>query len=293
MRSLLFVPADSPRKIEKALESAADAIILDLEDSVAPAGKESARRLAAQTLQEAGQNPRGPKLLVRINALDTPWCDGDLDAICAARPYAIMLPKSGGGDDVQHLGAKLAVREAEAGLADGEIRILPIVTETAYGVLRLATYRGASRRLFAMTWGAEDLAVDLGVASNRDEGGAVTGPFALARNLMLMAAASAQADAIDTVYPAFRDSAGFRQECALARRDGFTGKMAIHPDQVAIINEIFSPTQADIARAQAIVAAFEAQPEAGVLSHDGKMIDRPHLRAAMRLLARMKMLAST
>lgn len=286
MRSLLFVPADSPRKLEKALTSGADAIILDLEDSVAPAAKAEARAAIAEHAAKLRAMAQAPRLIVRINALDSEHCAADIDAVCAHSPYAIMLPKASGGADVQHLGAKLAVREAENGLADGAINILPIATEHAQAVLNLASYRGASRRLIALTWGAEDLSADIGAAANRDEQGAFTPPFALARNLMLFAAASAGVQAIDTVFTNFRDPAGLANECDHARRDGFTGKMAIHPDQVAIINSAFTPSRADIARAQAIVQAFADNPAGGVMAIDGRMIDRPHLIWAQRLLAR-------
>ena len=286
MRSLLFVPADSPRKFEKALTSGADAVILDLEDSVAPTAKANARAMIAEYAGRLRAIEHAPHLIIRINALDSAECDADIDAVCVHAPFAIMLPKAAGGADVQHLGAKLAVREAETGISDGSISIVPIATEHAQGVLNLASYRGASRRLFALTWGAEDLSADLGAAANRDGSGAFTPPFALARNLMLFAAASAGVQAIDTVFTNFRDPAGLAEECDCARRDGFTGKMAIHPDQVAIINSAFTPTRTEIARAQAIVAAFADNPGGGVMSIDGRMIDRPHLIWAQRLLAR-------
>jgi citrate lyase subunit beta/citryl-CoA lyase len=226
-------------------------------------------------------------LYVRINALDTGLADADLDAIMPGAPAGIMLPKASGGADVQHLGAKLAVREAENGLVDGATRILPIATETGGALFGLGTYAGSSRRLAGLTWGAEDLAADLGAETNKTPDGAYTPPFALARSLLLFGAAAAAVDAIDTVFTAFRDAEGFRRECVAARRDGFVGKMAIHPDQVAIINEVFTPADAEIARAKAIVAAFAAAPDAGVLGVDGEMLDRPHLLRAERLLRRL------
>lgn len=288
MRSLLFVPADSLRKLEKALQSGADALILDLEDSVAPDAKPEAREQAAEFLRNARGQKNAPRMIVRVNALDTGLIDIDLDTVVRARPHAIMLPKACGGPDVQHVSIKIAVREAENDIDDGTIRILPIVTETARSLFELATYRGASHRLMAMTWGAEDLATDIGAETNRLDDGDYTPPFALARNLMLFAAASAGVDAIDTIFANFRDTSTLRRECLAARRDGFTGKMAIHPDQVAVINEVFSPALEEIARAQQIVAAFDANPQAGVLAIDGAMIDRPHLIKAQRLLARHK-----
>lgn len=286
MRSLLFVPADSPRKLERALASGADALILDLEDSVAASSKQQGRDGAA-TFLATHRGPGTPKLIVRVNALDTGLTDADLDAIVPFAPSAIMLPKAQGGTDVQHLSVKLSVREAERGLPADAISIIPIVTETAAAMFQLGSYRNASARLMAITWGAEDLAADIGAETNRFDDATYTPPFALARNLMLFAAASAEVDAIDTVFANFRDSDGFRRECLAARRDGFVAKMAIHPDQVTIINEVFSPQPQEVDKARAIVEAFKANPDAGVLSIAGAMVDRPHLRKAQRLLARL------
>ncbi|MDB5571043.1 MAG: Citrate lyase subunit beta / citryl-CoA lyase [Hyphomicrobiales bacterium] len=286
MPALLFVPADSPRKIAKALGCGAATVILDLEDSVAPGAKERAREGAAEALR--GRAPGGPRLVARVNGLDTGLIDADLDALVALAPDAIMLPKCEGGDDAQHLSVKLAVREAQCGAPDGAIGLLPIVTETAAAMFRLGSYRGATRRLRGLAWGAEDLAAAIGAQTNRSPDGAYTPPFALARNLTLFAASSAGVEAIDTVYADFRDPEGLRRECLAARRDGFCGKMAIHPDQVAIINEAFAPAPGEIARAQAIVAAFAQAPDSGALSLDGAMIDRPHLLWAQRVLARAK-----
>lgn len=286
MRSLLFVPADSPRKLQKALTSGADALILDLEDSVAAAAKPAARRAAAEFLQHAASLESAPRMIVRINALDTGLADEDLDAVVRHMPYAIMLPKANGGADIQHVSVKIAVREAEADIADGGIRILPIVTETAQAIFQLGTYRGSSQRLCALTWGAEDIATDIGAQTNRLDDGNYTPPFQLARNLTIFAAASAGVDAIDTIFANFRDAATFEKECIAARRDGFTGKMAIHPDQVATINRVFSPSPDEIAKARQIVEAFAQNGGAGVLSIAGEMIDRPHLLKAQRLLAR-------
>lgn len=288
MRSLLFVPADSPRKLEKSLRAGADALIIDLEDSVAPDSKARARERAAAFLREERERAGGPALIVRVNALDSGLIDQDLDAIVREQPHAIMLPKACGGPDVQHLSIKIAVREAECDIPDGTIRIIPIVTESARALFELGSYRGASQRLTAMTWGAEDLATDLGAETNRLDDGSYTPAFALARALTLCAAASAGVDAIDTIFADFRDSAAFRRECRAARRDGFSGKMAIHPDQVAIINDLFQPSPDEVARAQRIVSAFQSNPQAGVLALDGAMIDRPHLVKAQRLLARHK-----
>jgi citrate lyase subunit beta/citryl-CoA lyase len=289
MRSMLFVPADSPRKLDKGFASGADCLILDLEDSVAHGAKKLARETAANFLASARTSPTRPLLYVRVNALDTEHIDADLDAVMAQSPDGIMLPKSASGAHVQHLGAKLAVREAENGLADGATKIVAIATETAVSLFGMGSYAGSSRRLVGLTWGAEDLSADIGAETTRlADGRAYTPPYQLARSMTLFAAAAAEAQAIDTVFPAFRDMDGFRSECLAARRDGFTGKMAIHPDQAVVINEIFSPAPIEVERARKIVAAFAAQPDAGVLGVDGEMLDRPHLRRAERLLARVK-----
>jgi len=287
MRSLLFVPADSPRKLEKAIACGADALILDLEDSVAASAKQAGRDGAAAFLNAHIGAGQGPKLIVRVNALDTAMTDADLDAVMPHSPHAIMLPKATGGEDVQHLSVKLGVREAESGRDIGTTGILPIATETAAAIFKLGTYRGSSHRLIGLTWGAEDLAADIGAETNRLADMSYTPPFALARSLMLFGAASAEVDAVDTVFANFKDGEGFRRECLAARRDGFVAKMAIHPDQVAIINEVFSPQDSEVRKAHLIVDAFQRQPDAGVLSIDGAMVDRPHLRKAERLLARI------
>ncbi|MET7243286.1 CoA ester lyase [Methylobacterium sp. EM32] len=286
MRSMLFVPGDSSRKQEKGLEVGADALILDLEDSVAPAEKPKAREVAAGFLARMRDQAGRPKLYIRVNALDTGLTEDDLAAVMPHAPDGIMLPKAEGGPSVAHLGARLAVYEAEHGLPDGATRILPIATETARAVFALSTLPGSSPRLSGITWGAEDLSADIGAETNRGEDGAWSAPFQLARNLTLMAAAAAEVDAIDTINAQFRDLEGLARECRAARRDGFVGKMAIHPAQVAVINEAFTPTDAAIAQARTIVAAFAAAPGVGVVGIDGEMFDRPHLRRAERLLAR-------
>jgi citrate lyase subunit beta / citryl-CoA lyase len=286
MRSLLFVPGDSPRKLAKGLESGADALIVDLEDSVAADRKEEARATTLAFLNDVGAKAQRPRLLVRVNGLDTGLTDADLDAVVAGRPDAILLPKAEGGPSVVHLDAKLAAREALCRLADGAIRIMAIATETAAALFAAGTYAGASARLTALTWGAEDLSADLGAETNRDEDGRFTGPFRLARSLCVAAAAAAKVAALDTVFVDFRNAQGLRREAEEARRDGFTGKLAIHPGQVAVINEVFTPSAAEIAKAQAVLAAFAAAPGVGVVGIDGVMYDRPHLERARRLLAR-------
>jgi citrate lyase subunit beta / citryl-CoA lyase len=288
MRSLLFVPADSPAKLAKAVGAGADALILDLEDSIAPARKEAARAGAAAFLMQTVPLQTRPRLIVRINGLATGLTDADLDAVVPARPDAIMLPKAEGGASVVHADAKLCAREALSGLAEGTIGIVPIATETARSLFVACTYTDAGPRLAAITWGAEDLATELGAETNRDVQGQFLDPYRLARTLCIAGAAAADVPAIDTVYVDFRNDAGLRRECEEARRDGFTGKMAIHPGQVATINDVFTPTPEAIARAQAIIAAFAAAPGAGVVGIGGVMYDRPHLTKAERLLARAK-----
>jgi citrate lyase subunit beta / citryl-CoA lyase len=285
MRSLLFVPADGGKKLDKALASGADAVIVDLEDSIAPERKEVARANAAAFLEETVKLKTRPRLLVRINGLQTGLTDGDLDAVVPTCPDAIMLPKAEGGASVVHAEAKLAAREAISGLRDGHVKIIAIATETAAALFVAGTYRGASQRLLGLTWGAEDLSAELGAEANRDADGRFLDPYRLARAICLVAAASAQAQPIDTVYVDFRNDAGLRRECEQARRDGFTGKLAIHPAQIPIINEVFTPTPEAIATAKKIIAAFAAQPTAGTIGIDGVMYDRPHLARAKRLLA--------
>ena len=286
MRSLLFVPADSARKLDKAMSSGADALIVDLEDSIAFDGKAGARESAAAFLKNAMSNAQRPYLMVRVNGLQTGLTDADLDAIAPAKPDAIMLPKAEGGAAIVHTDAKLAVREAQNDLPDGHIKILPIATETAAALFMVGTFAGASARLIGMTWGAEDLSAELGARANRDEQGRFLDPYRLARSLCLAGAAAAEVAAIDTVFVDFRNDAGFRRECEEACRDGFVGKMAIHPAQVPIINDVFTPSPAALAQAQAIVDAFAANLGAGVVGIGGVMYDRPHLARAQRLLAR-------
>jgi citrate lyase subunit beta / citryl-CoA lyase len=288
MRSLLFVPADSPKKLDKAMASGADALIIDLEDSIALDGKARARAAAAAFLKEATTSAAHPTLMVRVNGLQTGLTDADLDAVVPAQPDAIMLPKAEGGAAVIHADAKLAVREARNNLPEGQIKILPIATETAAALFLVGTFAGASHRLIALTWGAEDLSAELGARANRDELGRFLDPYRLARALCLAGAAAAAVPAIDTVFVDFRDSTGFRRECDAACRDGFAGKMAIHPAQVPIINEAFTPSAEAVAQAQSIVDAFAAAPEAGVVGIGGVMYDRPHLARAKQLLARSR-----
>lgn len=288
MRSLLFVPADGGSKLDKAMASGADAVIVDLEDSIAPERKETARVAALDFLKRAGAAKQRPRLLVRINGLDTGMTDADLDAIVTGRPDAIVFPKAEGGASVVHLDAKLTAREAIAGVPEGQTKILAQGVESAAGLFAAGTFRGASVRLIGLTWGPEDLSAELGAEANRDTQGELTEPYRLARSICLYAAAAAKLPAIETVYVDFHNSEGLRRDTEAARRDGFTGRLAIHPAQVPVINEVFTPSAAQIERAKAVAAAFAAQPGAGTVGIDGKMYDRPHLARAQALLARHK-----
>ena len=285
MRSLLFVPADSERKLIRSRGAGADALILDLEDGVAFPAKAAARSQAADFLAD---RPAGTAAYVRINDLESGLADADLDRIVPARPGGIVLPKAAGGSDVKRLSAMLAAREALAGLADGVIGILPIATESPAALFTLQSYAGASTRLVGLTWGAEDLSTALGAEATRGASGELTDPYRLARALCLAGASAANVLAIDTVFTRLRDGTGLEAEAIAARRDGFVGKLAIHPDQVPIINAVFTPSPAAIARAAAVVQAFAAAAGAGSIAFKGQMLDRPHLRQAERLLARAK-----
>jgi citrate lyase subunit beta/citryl-CoA lyase len=284
MRSFLFVPADSEKKLARASGSGADALILDMEDSVALSNKAAARATARAYLESAGKS--GPKLCVRMNALDTSLWEDDLKAIVPAAPHAIMIPKTISGECVKKVSAAIDGIEREAGLAAGRIGLFCVATETAASIFGLGSYGGASERLFALTWGAEDLAAALGARDNKDETGAYTEPYRLARTLCLFGAVAANAAPLDGVYKNFRDTAGLEREAREAARDGFTGKLAIHPDQVEIINRVFTPSEDDLAHARAVIAAFEAAGDVGVVALDGVMLDIPHLKQAQRLIAR-------
>jgi citrate lyase subunit beta/citryl-CoA lyase len=288
MRSYLFVPGDSAAKLAKGLGCGADALLLDLEDSVAPALKPVARQLVADFLERERDRPGRPQLFVRINSRDTGMWDADLDAVVPAMPDGLLLPKARSGADVAALAAAVDDRERGHGLAPGGIGLIVLATEVAISLLDMKSYVGSSRRLRALTWGAEDLLADLGGTSNRDETGAYASPYRLARDLTLVTAAAAAVPAIDTVFVDIGNIEGLRAECKAAVRDGFSGKMAIHPAQVPVINEVFTPSADEVARARRIVDHFAANPGAGVVAIDGKMIDRPHIRAAERIIARAR-----
>lgn len=285
LRSMLFVPADSERKLAKATASPADVLILDLEDSVADARKVGARATAAGFMA-AQASTLSARLFVRINPLDTALAMGDLAAIVVPGLAGIMLPKTRSAADITHLAHCLDALEARAGIAHGTVRIVPVATETPQAMLNMQTFAaGPIERLAGITWGAEDLSTAIGAVSNRDEDGSLSPLYALANSLCLCAAAAAGVPPIDTLHADFRDAAGLATACRASRRRGFRGRIAIHPDQVAVINEAYTPTSAEIAQAQRIVDAFAAAPEAGTLSLDGVMLDKPHLTQALETLA--------
>jgi citrate lyase subunit beta/citryl-CoA lyase len=289
MRSLLFIPGDDARKLGKGMASGADALILDLEDAVAAPRKQVARELASQFIAEAKAVAERPLIYVRINALDTAEWERDLAGIAASAPDGILLPKARSGEDVHKLSIALAHAEERAAVAKGGMRVIAIATETPVSVLHMHTYVEASSRLVGLTWGAEDLSAALGARGNReDDARTWRSPYQLARNLCLITAVAAGVAPIDTVFVNFRDAQGLSREAQEAARDGFTGKMAIHPSQVAAINAAFTPTDEETALAEEIVAAFADKPDAGVLAIGGNMVDRAHVVRAERLLARAR-----
>ena len=281
LRSMLFVPGDSEKKMAKAASVGADALILDLEDSVAAQRRPLAREMTLAYLKSADRS-KG-ELWVRMNPLDSTDALSDLVAIVAGRPDGIALPKCEGPHHMLQLSHYLEVLEIQHGIPVGSIGITAIATETAAAPFTLGQYKGTPR-LRVLTWGAEDLGAALGASSNKDEHGVYTAPYVLARSLCLFGAYAAGVQALDTVQPDFRAPDKLLKECNEARRDGFLGKIAIHPDQVAVINEAFTPSAAEVAHALAVIAAFAANPEAGTLSLDGKMIDKPHLKQAERVM---------
>lgn len=272
LRSLLFVPGDRPDRMEKALASGADALILDLEDAVAIETKPAARAAVAAFLARERPVP----LWVRINPLDGGLAEDDLAATLPARPDGIVLPKAEGAASLRALDAKL----------QGAVAILPIATETPAAIFALGSYGGVTDRLVGLTWGAEDLPAAIGAATSREADGSYTPPYQLARSLTLFGAHAAGVPAIETVYPDFRDLGGLAAYAARGRRDGFSGMMAIHPAQVPVINQAFTPSPEEVGHARRVIAAFAAAPRAGALNLDGRMIDAPHLKAARALLAR-------
>ncbi|WP_434730338.1 HpcH/HpaI aldolase/citrate lyase family protein [Rhizobium binae] len=271
LRSLLFVPGDRPERFEKALASGADAVILDLEDSVAPANKPKARESVHTFVQRhAGETA----LLVRINPLASPEFEDDLAALSGLQPFALMLPKAEGAASVRKLASAL----------ESAFPILPIATETPSAIFEIGSYREVSDKLCGLTWGAEDLPAAIGASTARRTDGRYTPPYELARSLTLFAAHAATVPAIDTVYPDFHDLNGLRAYVGRARRDGFSGMMAIHPSQVETINHAFTPDATEIVWAEKVTAAFAGSHNAGVIQLDGRMLDLPHLKLALRIL---------
>ena len=283
MRSFLFVPGDSERKFAKARSAGADVLILDLEDAVAPSMKEAARGIVAGWIDQAGEV--AAKLFVRVNPLDSGLTEGDLAAVVRPGLAGILAPKVNGAHDVAVLAAMLDRLETDRGMAAGSIRIMVVATETPLAMFNLGSYTPPHPRLAAMTWGAEDLSAALGATANKEADGAWTFPYQVARAHCLFAAGAAEVFPVDTLYADFRDTAGLEADCRRARRDGFLGRIAIHPDQVETINRCFSPSDEDVAEARKIVAAFAAEPDLGTIGIDGKMYDIPHLKAAQKTLA--------
>ena len=284
LRSMLFVPGDSERKLAKGAGSAADALILDLEDSVAAERTAVAREMVRGYL-DAHPSRDERQLWVRINPLSTPAGLLDLAAVVGGRPDGILLPKPESAADVVMLDHYLRALETRDGVTLGSINIIPIATETAGALFTLGSYAGCSPRLVGLTWGAEDLAAVLGASTNRAPGGGFAYPYEMARALCLAAAVAAGVQPLDTVYADFRDLAGLAADAQASRHSGFLGRMAIHPDQVAVINDAYTPTAMEVAHAQRVVAAFAAAPGTGVVGLDGTMLDMPHLKQARRVLA--------
>ncbi|GAB1715588.1 MAG: Citrate lyase [Nitrobacter sp.] len=285
LRSLLFVPADSDRKFAKADACGADALIIDLEDSVAPGRKSFAR----DAVKDRVSGAHDWTFLVRINPLETGLALEDLAAVVRPGLDGIVIPKVNGYQDVERISRHIDDLEAATGVAAGHVKLLVVATETPAAMLGLAGYATSratpASRLVAMTWGAEDLSAALGALTNKEPNGEWTFPYQLARAQCLFAAGAAGVVALETLYADYRDQDGLAENCRIARRDGFVGRLAIHPDQVAIINACFTPPEADLAHARRVVAAFAGQPDAGTVGIDGKMYDRPHLVAAKRTLA--------
>jgi citrate lyase subunit beta/citryl-CoA lyase len=274
LRSLLFVPADRPERFPKAAASGADALILDLEDSVAPEKKEAGRAAVSEWL--AGDRG-GVASFVRVNPLDGGMAEADLSAVLPGRPDGIVLPKAEGAASVDVLHSMLR------GMT---LPILPIATETPAAIFQLGSYMAVREKIAGLTWGAEDLPAAIGAVTSREEDGSYTAPYELVRSLTLFGAHAAGVAAIETVFPRIDAPDALTAYIARARRDGFTGMMAIHPSQVAAINTGFAPSVEELSSARAIVDAFEANPGAGALKVAGKMVDRPHLQLARRILSR-------
>jgi len=286
LRSLLFVPADSEKKLAKSQSSPADALILDLEDSVAAQNRPKARGLVKEFLKEK----HSQSIWVRINPLGSEDFIRDVESVVVSNPAGLVIPKPDGPQTLREIDNHISTREAKAGVHHGDIKLLPVATETPEAVLTLGEYRNPPPRLAAMSWGAEDLSAALGAATNRDENGEFLFVHKMVRALVLIAAKAAGVDAIETLHADFRDAKGLERVARAAQREGFSGMLAIHPDQVETINAAFTPSAADIEHAKKVVAAF-AQG-AGVASLDGKMLDQPHLKQAKHVLALAEQISS-
>ncbi len=286
-RSWLFVPGNSEKKLAKSVDTQADAVILDLEDSVVPENKAFARECIAAFLSGRSDQER-QRWWVRINPLTHPEVNLDLEAVMPGKPEGIVLPKAGSLADFERLARYIREFETRYGLAIGSTRILPLTTETPGSIFSLGEYQRAGPRLAGLTWGAEDLCTAIGARCNQFEDGHWTQPFELARSLCLFAAHAAGVEAIDTVFRDFRNPNGLQASCEKARSDGFSGKLAIHPAQVDVINEAFAPSREELEHAQQLIALFEANPGAGTLSLNGLMVDIPHLKQARKLLSMKK-----
>lgn len=286
LRSMLFIPGDSEKKLAKVAGCGADAVILDLEDAVSLENKPLARSLVADFLRAAPRGERPLQYWVRVNAFDTGLTLDDLAAVMPGVPDGIMQPKTDGPEDVRRLSHYLDALEAAHGVAPGSVKILPVATETAIAPFTIGQFATAGlERLAGLTWGAEDLSAALGASTNLDESGQWAFTYKLARSLCLLAAHASGVQAIDTLYVDFRDDDGLRAACRSARAEGFTGRIAIHPAQVAGINASFMPSPEEQAHAARVLAAFAASPGAGTVGLDGKMIDIPHRKQAERVLA--------
>ena len=284
LRSMLFVPGDSERKQGKAAGAGADALILDLEDSVAASEKARAREVTAAAVRDEA---RGWKLFVRVNPFDSGLTMADLAAVVRPGLDGVMLPKAEGPRDVEHLGHCLDALEAAAGMEAGTVAIALVATETPAAVFGLGGY-APHPRLAAVSWGAEDLSAALGASDNREADGGWTSPYEQVRTLALLAARAAGAAPVDTLMADFRNLDALAEDCRRSRRDGFTGRLAIHPDQVPVINAGYQPTEDEVAHARQVVAAFEASPGVGTVGIGGKMYDLPHLKAARGVLERAR-----
>jgi citrate lyase subunit beta / citryl-CoA lyase len=283
LRSLLFVPGDSERKFARGRESGADALILDLEDAVALSQKAAARAHVAALIDQ--EKTRDWAFFVRVNALDTGLTLDDMAAVVKPGLDALLIPKTDSAADVTRIAHYLDALEARSGMRQGSVKLAVVCTETPKAMFNLGSFTPAHPRLVGLTWGAEDLSAVLGATDNKEADGAWTFPYQVARVQCLFAAAAAEVAPLDTLFVNFKDTEGLERDCRKSRRDGFSGRIAIHPDQIATINRCYAPSEAEIAQARRIVEAFEANPGVGTLGIDGKMYDIPHLKAARKTLA--------